>query len=270
MSTQAGIWLDSRHAEAEIALRHGQELIHQLEHRLSRFRPESELCRLNASAGSGPQVVSAWLFEVVEAALALSTFSEGLIDPTVLPCLVQAGFGPGARKGRVSHRLVSLDRTRQTIELEAGVGLDLGGVAKGWAADLLAIRLEAYGSCLVDLGGDLRARGPRSWTIGVEHPFLPSQDLAEIELCEAGVATSSVLKRRRGANHHLIDPRTGLPARTDLVAATVVAPSATIAEGAAKVALLLGEREGRSFLVRAGLWGLLVKSDFTVTEVRKA
>jgi thiamine biosynthesis lipoprotein len=153
--------------------------------------------------------------------------------------------------------------------LEAGVTLDLGGVAKGWAADLLAARLSDYGPTLVDLGGDLRAEGPRSWTIGVENPLFAEIDIAEIELRSEGVATSSVLKRRRGENHHLIDPRTERPAQTDLVAATVVAPTATMAEGAAKVTLLLGHREGQLFLRKAGLWGFLVKADGTLTKVEK-
>jgi thiamine biosynthesis lipoprotein len=269
MSTQGGIWLESSHARAMGAVQEARGLAHLIEHRLSRFRPDSELCRLNAMAGLGPRPVSRWLFGAVQAGLQLARLSDGLIDPTVLPCLVRAGFGPGSPRGRVGFRAVWLEPKQQTIELEAGVTLDLGGVAKGWAADLLAARLSSYGPALVDLGGDLRAEGPWSWPIGVEHPLFPERDIAEIELRSEGVATSSVLKRRRGGNHHLIDPRTEHPAHTDLVAATVVAPTATMAEGAAKVTLLLGHQEGQVFLREAGLWGFLVKADGTVTKVEK-
>lgn len=269
MSTEAGLWLDSSHPGATAAVRGACEMAHLMEAKLSRFRPDSELCRLNEHSGHGPISVSRWLFDVVEASLELSRFSQGLIDPSVLPCLVQAGFGPGPRRGRVSYRAVRIDQDQQTIELEAGVSLDLGGVAKGWAADVLASHLKSYGPALVDLGGDIRADGPRSWTIGVEHPLFAEKDLAQIELRSEGVATSSLLKRRRGSHHHLIDPRTQRPARTDLIAATVVAPTATMAEGAAKVALLLGDQKGQVFLRGAGLWGFLVKSDGTVTKVEK-
>lgn len=251
------------------AVEEARGLAESIEQCLSRFLPNSELCQLNSKAGLGPQPVSPWLFAAVEASLELSELSGGLIDPTVLPCLVRAGFGPGPRSGRVSYRSVRIESSRQTIELDSEVSLDLGGVAKGWTADFLASRLRALGPSLVDLGGDLRSEGSRSWLIEVEDPYHPNRDIAQIELCSEGVATSNLLKRRRGASHHLIDPRTRSPALTDLVAATVVAPTATLAEGAAKVVLLLGDKAGRAFLSRAGLWGVLVNRDGRVKKVEK-
>lgn len=267
MSTQAGLWLDSVHPQAELALQHGSDLLHRLAKQLTRFSADSELSGLNALAGHGPVPVSPWLFDVVEAALRLAELSSGLFDPTVLPHLVRAGYGQGPRQGKVGYRSVRLDGQACTVELDWGVALDLGGVAKGWAADWVAGLLSPYGSALVDLGGDLACCGRRSWLVGVEDPFSPHLDLCHLELKQGGVATSSTLKRAWVGGHHLIDPRTGRPVISDLVAATVIASSATLAEGGAKTALLLGEERGRDFLRAAGLRGVLVKSDGAVKEV---
>lgn len=267
MSTRAGLWLESWHPLAKSALRHARHMLGMIERRLTRFRDTSELCRLNARAGQGPVLVSPWLFGALNAALELARWSSGLIDPTVLPGLIQAGYGVGSAEGTIDYRGVHLHPGSRRVELEPGVAIDLGGVAKGWAADRLATALSAYGPALVDVGGDIAARGPRGWALGVEDPMRPAQDLAELELRDGGVATSSTLKRRWSNGHHLIDPRTGKPAQSDLVAATVRASSAIQAEGAAKVALLLGESRGRSFLEQTGLPAILVKSDGTVRKV---
>ena len=267
MSTQVGLWLDSSHPKAELALRRARLLLHLMEKRLTRFSADSELSRLNARAGKGPIAVSPWLYGVVEAALRLAALTSGLFDPTVLPQLVRAGYGPGPPRGSVGYGGVRLDAKSRSVELEEGVALDLGGVAKGWAADRLANVLSGYGSALIDLGGDIACRGPRAWLVGVEDPHHPQLDLCQLELREEGVATSSTLKRRWSGGHHLIDPRSGQPSSGDLVAATVVAPTATLAEGAAKAALLMGESRGKELLLEAGLRGILVKSDGTVSEV---
>lgn len=267
MSTEAGLWLHSAHPEADLALCRAATWLQQLERQLTRFSPHSELSGLNARAGQGAVAVSALLYEVVEAALGLARWSGGLFEPTMLPHLVRAGYGPGLERGKVDYKAVRLYPDSLSVELEEGVALDLGGVAKGWAADRLAQHLEGFGSVLVDLGGDLACRGARRWRVGVQDPHQPDADLCELELDNEAVATSSTLKRRWAGGHHLIDPRHGTPSTSDVVAATVLAPAATLAEGAAKTALLLGESHGKEFLLETGLRGILVKSDGSMTKV---
>jgi thiamine biosynthesis lipoprotein len=164
------------------------------------------------------------------------------------------------------------------VRLPPGARLDLGGVAKGWAADRAARRLGATGPALVDASGDIAAsappRGAPGWAIGVADPGDPGGQLALLCLARGGVATSGRDYRRwRRAGrwwHHLIDPRTGLPAETDVVSATVVAPTALDAEVAAKVALLLGQRVGLAWLeARPWLAGLLVGPDGRVATSRR-
>ena len=127
--------------------------------------------------------------------------------------------------------------------LQEGTGVDLGGIAKGWLADRLAERLGA--NCLVNLGGDLFARGGgpegSGWPVGFAGKTLLLKDL--------GAATSGTRYRRWGADlHHLIDPRSGLPAVSDLEEVSVLAPTGADAEIFAKTALLLGREAGDYFL----------------------
>jgi thiamine biosynthesis lipoprotein len=121
-----------------------------------------------------------------------------------------------------------------------------------------------HGSRITDHGS--RAREP--WLVGVQNPFDPGADLALIAPRDCGVATSSIVRRRwqRGGveRHHLIDPRTGTSAETDLAAVTVVAPTAACADVLAKVALILGHRAGRAFVEARGASCLLVGLDRSV------
>lgn len=269
MTTRVGFWLYSRQPlAAAAALEEARQFVHEAEQRLSRFLPESELSRLNAGAGNGPRRVSPLLLELVEAALALAKVSTGLVDPTVLPALVRAGYGPGNSVGVIDYQAVEVDREAQTISLPQATALDLGGVAKGWLADHIATTLGRWGSSLVDIGGDLRARGSRPWPVGVEDPLQPGRILLDFDLVEGGVATSSIARRSWGVDqHHLIDPRSGTPARTDLWQTSVFAPTATAAEGAAKAVLLLGCEAGQAYLGQAGMPAILVRKNGQVVRV---
>lgn len=269
---------------------------HERESRLSRFLPDSELSRLNGASGRAFPA-SPVLWEAVGAALEAARWSEGLVTPTVLEALEQAGYDRTFEhlaheedpvRGRAEEaretrrcpdwRAVERDEPTRSLVLPSGVRLDLGGTAKGGAADAAAKWLSEEGPALVDAGGDVAVSGPRRdgepWAIGVADPLHPERELALLLLEAGGVATSGRDFRRwsQGGRwrHHLIDPRTGQPARTDVLAATVIAGSALQAEVAAKVALLRGSREGLAWLeARPGLAGLLVLEDGTVLRSRR-
>ncbi|MGE5618109.1 MAG: FAD:protein FMN transferase [Sphingomonadaceae bacterium] len=263
------------------------------EQRLSRFRTDSELSLLNRSAGN-PVQVSAVLWEVVQAALAAARASGGLVDPTLLGALEAAGYdrtfeevaaeaGPDPMPARAPVPASGLsaivcDESTRTVALRQDARLDLGGIAKGWAADTAARRLGVAGPALVDAGGDIALSGPPAgqggWPIGVADPHDTGGQIALLVVPEGGVATSGRDYRRwqrGGASfHHILDPRTGRPAETDILAATVVAPTALEAETAAKVALILGSREGAAWLeARPRLAGLLVDCDGRTVWTRR-
>lgn len=253
------------------------------EQHLSRFREASELSELNR-ASSAPRQVSAVLWDVVQAALEAARESEGLVVPTLLGALEAAGYdrtfeaiSPAPSLTRSfrpvngdDRRAIECDACTRSIRLSPGVRLDLGGIAKGFAADRAARRLGKLGPALVDAGSDiaitrLQSDGQR-WPIGVTNPLQPDQQLELLMIAQGGVATSGRDYRRwqrDGAwQHHIIDPRTGQPAVTDVLSVTVIAPSAREAEVAAKAALILGSDDGLEWIeARPALAGLLVLED---------
>ena len=249
---------------------------------LSRFRPDSELSRLNASAGR-EAAVGPLLLDVVENAVSAARATDGLFDPTLLRPLVAAGYDrtfedvaadgadDGADPGYAGGwRKVTVDRRRGTVTLPAGAGVDVGGIAKGMAVDAAVAGLEASGisPVAVDAGGDLAVRGSppglRTWPIQVE---LPEGRHRVVAIASGAMATSSIGRRRwvRGGRerNHLIDPRTAAPVASDGWSVTVAADTCARAEVAAKVALLLGSPAAGAFLVRHGLTGLFVRRDGT-------
>ncbi|MBI5301658.1 MAG: FAD:protein FMN transferase [Chloroflexi bacterium] len=170
-------------------------------------------------------------------------------------------------------RAIEYDAETRVVCLPREMRLDLGGIAKGWAADQAARRLSQVAPALVDAGGDIAISGPLAngepWQIAVADPFNPDGDVERLVIDAGGVATSGRdyrnWKMGERVYHHIIDPHTGQPAETDVVSATVIAPSALQAETAAKVALILGHAAGMRWLnARPLLAGLLVLDDHRV------
>lgn len=219
-----------------------------LHDRLSRFLPDSELSRLNRSAGRWVEV-SPELGAVLAAALGAWSESGGLVHVGVLPSMLAIGYTRPLREGPTAAVLAEavpppplpemLELAPSRARLRPGTGIDLGGVAKGWMADRLAQRLGP--NSLANLGGDLFARGAgpggEGWPVGLGG--------VTVMLRDRGAATSGTTRRRWSEGelqlHHLVDPRTGRPANGGPVEVSVIAESATRAEVAAKTALLLGE-----------------------------
>jgi thiamine biosynthesis lipoprotein len=261
------------------------------EARWSRFRPTSELCRVN-DAGGAPVVVSASTFSLVARAVSAWRDTAGYYDPTVLAALEAAGydrdFDAMARTGddQPSSRAdvpgcggVELDELVHAVRLPPGVTLDLGGIGKGAAADEVSAELLDAGvpgvtGVLVNLGGDLRARGeapaPHGWVVAVDDP-LESGRTGLLALAEGAIATSTRLRRAwtRGGRtlHHLIDPRTGVPASSGLASVTVVAGESWRAEVLAKAAFVAGADDGARLIAAAGATGLLVTDGGGVVEL---
>jgi thiamine biosynthesis lipoprotein len=230
-------------------LRLVRALVERWEVVLSRFRPSSALCRLNAAGAlSAPP---AELVRGLRTAIAAAERSDGLVDPTLLPAVEAAGytrsFVPGVRGRRPPApggrwREIHVDPER--VELPAGVRIDLGGTAKGLVADV-AVESMAGARVAVNAGGDLRVRGGGFHSElrvlrGAAHP-----GDAAVPIDAGALATSGVSHRRwpttdGGTAHHLIDPRTGAPAVTPWLACTAWAPTCVHAEVAAKTGLLAG------------------------------
>jgi FAD:protein FMN transferase len=257
-------------------------LIEDLEARLTRFDPASELCRLNDDPRESVPA-SPCLREAVGAALAGAAATGGLADPTLLGAVVRAGYSrslvgrpradlrealaaapepqPAAPHPGALWRAVYVDHAAEAITRPPGLALDLGGSAKGLAADLAVELLAPYGPCAADLGGDLRVFGDHE--VLVLDP-LTHRRIETVRLRDDAVATSGIDRRIWWGPgglpaHHLLDPSTGRPAWTGVLSATAKAPTAALAEALAKAAVLAGPRHGREILARRG--GVLVTTD---------
>jgi FAD:protein FMN transferase len=224
--------------------------VHQMQDRLTRFSPTSELSRFNASAGAWAKVTTL-LEALLRECLRAHEISGGLVNAAVLPALLAAGYtrtfseGPTAVTATVVPPALPevLEVRDGSARLRQGASIDLGGIAKGWLADRLAADLGP--NTLVNLCGDLYASGGGEsgdgWPVGMGGQT--------VLLLDMGAATSGTRKRAWGADlHHLIDPRTGRPARTDIAEASVIARTGADAEIFAKVALLLGTEKAPAFL----------------------
>lgn len=241
---------DSRPLAAFLSIR---ALFEQQEERFSRFRPASMLSRLNG----GESIRDVRFARACQLAIEGHELSSGLYNPMVLPALTAAGYGAtfsevrggDPRPTEVPSPQECLVIEGDTVALRRGA-LDLGGLAKGWTVDLGIELLQGeYPDTFINAGGDLRCagaeRGVDGWLIAIDSPLEGMPDPWEGPV-RGAVATSTTLKRRwqTGSGrvaHHLIDPRTGLPAESPFVQVTVWAPETWLAEVWAKTVLIGGE-----------------------------
>ena len=292
MGGEARVRLESAlHDEHELhALADGlHSRIETVEAALSRFRPDSELSALNRDPR--PAVpASALLRRAVAAGLWAAEHSGGLVDPTLLGELEAAGYEQSfdhARRADVDAALAVApprrpaapapwrvaDRLRLddggNVVRSAGVRFDPGGVAKGLAADLAAASLPAGLRYAIACGGDLAVGGEQPWDVAIRSARSDAE-VHRLRVRSGGVATSGIgarIWRREDGRyaHHVLDPATGRPAWTGLVAVTAVAGTALEAEVVAKTALLSGPLGARRALRRRG--GVLQHDDGRIEVV---
>ena len=236
----------------------------------SRFRPDSEIRSLTATADAkaGGTQLSPLLAEAITVALRAARLTDGDVDPTVGAAMSQVGYdrdfslvapsGPALKltaRTVPGWRSVHLDGRRLTMP--EGVELDLGATAKAWAADRSAARIAGFVGCgvLVGLGGDIAVAGPPpqpdGWRIRVQDitdvPERPPQGpYAMVAIRNGGLATSSIAARRwqRGGDvlHHILDPRTCLPAKPVWRTVSVAAGTCADANAASTAAIIRGHQ----------------------------
>ena len=233
MGTDVELLLDAPDQPVAVAaLRAAEDEFHRLESLLSRFRPDSELARLNRE---GEIVAGPDLLAVTQLAVEARAHSEGRFDPTIHDALCAAGYhstfaeialagGSEEPAAGPCNGSVTIDPTRSSITLGRGVRIDLGGIAKGFAVDRVSELLAPAGPSLVNAGGDIAATG--EWIVGVDTVGEP----LALALVDGALATSGRDRRRwlrdGEERHHLIDPSTGRPAESDLLRVTAFAATA--------------------------------------------
>lgn len=246
-------------------------LLQNIEDKMSRTLESSELSKLNAHAGQGPYKVSADTFDVISRAIDYAQRTDGAFDPTVGPLVNSWLIGtedahvPSQSEidedlKLVGYDLVKLDKDNLTVTLEKpGMVIDLGGIAKGYAADVIAgyVRDKGYVGAIVDLGGNIFAVGEKpsgdAWTIGVQDPDeTRGNPIGKMSVKDKTIVTSGVYERYFVANgkhyHHILDTKTGYPVENNLNSVTIVTDISSDADGLSTAIFSLGIEKGMAFI----------------------
>ncbi len=236
-----------------------------LEAELSATREDSDIFRIDRAEGQ-PVEVRASVSELLSDALELCRITGGALDITAYPAVKAWGFTTGEHRvpdeeelaalaAKIDYAAVGSDGP--TVTLPAGMELDVGAVAKGYAGDLLAeaVRTNDISSALLDLGQSTIVAigtkpGGKPWRIGIRDPAGESY-LAVVELTDMSLGTSGGYQRyfeEDGVVYwHILDPDTAAPARSGLASVTVVAPSALLCDGLSTALFVMGLEEGAQF-----------------------
>ena len=262
----------------------------RLHNLLNAYDPNSEISKVNSSAGKEPVKVSQETLEVVERALYFARISGGAFDPTVLPLAKLWNIGgenprvPSEEEIRsalslVDYRKVLIDEESSTIFLEAaGMGLDLGAIAKGYAVDKVASLLREKGvkSFLVNAGGNVYVGGEKPggqpWRVAITDPVADptgtERYLGIYTGTDISVVSSGDYQRYFEINgvryHHIFDPKTGYPAK-NLRGTTVIGESSTDCDGLSTTLFVLGSEKGKELLSEfPGVGAIFVKPDGSI------
>jgi len=252
-----------------------RQAIAALEDEVSVTRPHSAVARLNAG-GALPD--GGTVGPLLDLAFAVGQETGGAFDPTLYPLVRAWGFTTGTQRVPASDELKSLlkytgaervVRANGTLRLRHGSMIDLGGIGKGWASDAAVEALKAAGvtSAVVNLGGNVRTLGTRpgggAWRIGVRDP--EGGLLGVLQTGEGAVVTSGSYERyfeRMGQRYwHILDPKTGGPARSGVVSVTVVGPSGARCDALSTALFVLGPKRAAEWKRSGGREGFIMLTD---------
>ena len=241
--------------------------VSSIEKALSVTREDSDISRVNRKAGQQGATVGGETIEVLTRALELCELTGGALDITAYPAVKAWGFTTEEHRVPSEEELAELSKKidysavkleGETVTLPAGMELDLGAVAKGYAGDWLAKDARGNGitSALLDLGQSTIVAvgskpGDKPWRIGVVDPARPGSYFAVVALADMAMGTSGGYQRyfeQDGVTYwHILDPATAAPARSGLASVTVIAPSALTCDGLSTALFVMGLEEGTAF-----------------------
>lgn len=278
--------------KAEEAIDAGFAEIRRIGELINYFSPDSELTAVNRSAGKGPVKVSRETLDTIMKAIHTADVTGGAFNPTIGPVIKLWGFSKkeserfvpsrdsvSAALRFVDYKKVKINEAASEVYLEdAGMELDLGGIAKGYGADkaIEVIRAKGIKAALVAIAGDIRGYGMRPdgqpWRVGVQNPRSkadkksPDDDiLTALYLTDQAISTSGDYERfftEDGKRyHHIIDPKTGFPSESQAISVSVIAPEGYISDGISTGVFVLGSQKGIALLESMGLEGIIVDAD---------
>jgi len=259
--------------------------LREIEQKMTINQAGSEVDQVNTQAGKQPVAVSTDTFAVVKRALEYGATTSGKFDPTIQPIVslwrigspearVPAGSEIDAKLPLVDYRAVQLNAEEQTIYLpKAGMGLDLGGIAKGYAADeaVSILREQGVKNAIISLGGNVYTMGRnpegKPWRIGVQNPENARNTfIGVIETSDETLVTSGAYERYLEANgkiyHHIIDPSTGYPAESDVLSSTIITTRSIDADALSTSVFILGREKGLQLIEQlTGIEAIVIDLD---------
>ena len=283
-----------RKAEVEEAINSSMEEMRRVEQKMSCFFPGSEVSRINKEAFLGRRKTSLlaedWipvsdeLFSLLEESVLLSKLTKGCFDITISPLWKIWKFkGEDLEvpsKGEIERvlKLVAYKnmilQNRKISFAKKGMGIDLGGIAKGYAVDaaVRVLKKKNIKSAMVNAGGDMYVLGRKQgkpWRIGIRHPRREGEILGTIEVEDKAIVTSGDYERFFFSGgkryHHIINPKTGYPA-DECQSVTIVAKETTFADGLATGIFVLGPKEGMALIENLeGVEGVIVNKEGDVS-----
>lgn len=273
---------------------HGEEALRAVEHEaarleniLSRFRPDSEISRVNRSAGIKCEKLSPDTYEVLSLAAEFSNYSDGCFDVTIGPLVDLWDYKNSsevpdeARITEVLRRVNAADLMLDPLEKTARLqkveqSVDLGGIGKGYASDKFVELFKKFGisSAFTNIGGNVAAVGVKPdgspWRVGIRHPRQDHQLIGAVAVSDKAVVTSGDYQRfftdREGKRrHHILNLHTGYPAESGLISVTIVADSAALADTLSTLVFVAGMNKGVQLLTSfPGTEAVLVDTDLQV------
>ncbi|MDF2524418.1 MAG: thiamine biosynthesis protein ApbE [Clostridiales bacterium] len=253
-----------KHAEESLKAV-GEEAL-RIEKMLSCFIPESEISRINRSAGVKCESLSHDTYEVLSRAIEFSR-SQGLFDVTIGPLVSLWNNGKDTfnppEESRIKQIIPLVDYTdllldpcKKTARLQRiGQSIDLGGIGKGFAGDKFLEIFKEHGvsSAFTNIGGNVVALGRKpdgsQWRVGIQHPRQGDDLIGFVSVTDKAVVTSGDYQRyfidsNGKRHHHILDPSTGYPAESGLVSVTIVADSSTAADALSTILFIVGIEKG--------------------------
>jgi thiamine biosynthesis lipoprotein len=283
--------------KSEIAIEEAIRIIGEIDNKMSAFKASSDICRINSKAGIEHEKISKETFYVLEEAKKYSQLTEGTFDPTIRPLVElwnltgKQGVIPSKEDIEEKLKLVNyndiiLDKEKVSVKLKnQNQKLDLGGIAKGYAADMVRDVLKKYKvkSGLIDLGGNIYVLGNKEsgekWNIGIQNPFKErGQYVGILSLSNKSVVTSGNYEKyfiSEGKRyHHILDVKTGLPSESEIISATIVSDNSIDGDGLSTGIYILGVEKALKILEAVdGIDGVLITKDkkvYVTSGIKKA
>jgi len=275
--------------KAHEAIEAGFAEIKKLEILINYFSADSELSEINRSAGLKPVKVSKETLDLINIAVHTAEITNGAFDPSIAPVIKLWDFSrqnkkpsvPASNYIRNAIKLVDFEKIQindiasEIFLSDKGMEIDLGGIAKGYAADKAvdAIKTKGIKSALIAVAGDIRGFGVNStgkpWKVGIQNPRpeteseKPWEDIiASLRLEDRAISTSGDYQRFFFQNdkryHHILDRETGFPAESDLISVTIIAPEGYVADGLSTAVFVLGAKKGLALINSMGLDAVLI------------